>query len=405
MPTSPEAEELLADLYERAAVVDSLDGPQIEGWASGLFAVFGDVVSAEDFVDYCAAQGTTTGHVVCAAIGELADGVDPRLAERARAGAARTELTGVSEQFGQSILTGAWSVDAPFGSSIILGFDGPAIPPQAGAEAPPSAEAPDGDMVDNRHAILVEHRDGRVEDLQLAGPAQLLLDEVVASDGRVQVSELDVAEALDRIIAMWPGKRVSHELGPGFEVNQHFVRRRVYLGSGTALEKVTVESDEVDIRRGLSADEYADANRAALSTLQAALGTVQPDQQQVERPEGQAWMAVIRGDAAGVSPRERDALMWLEWADWLGVGIGLHRAGAGAEMNGGAFVDLVNRCPEVSSTIDKADRDYAEWAFEVALDLLADSEVGQAGKLTEAGLAALGPAMVAAWTNEESSRA
>ena len=152
--------------------------------------------------------------------------------------------------------------------------------------------------------------------------------------------------------------------------------------------------------RDRSDDEYVEANRAARSTLQAALGEVPEDSLQIATPEGQAWISAIRGDAAGVSPRERDALIWLEWADWLGVGIGLHRAGVGAPMNGSAFVDLVNRCPEVSSSIDKNDRDYAEWAFETALDLLADSGVVHAGVLTEAGMAALGPAMVEAWTTE-----
>ena len=51
----------------------------------------------------------------------------------------------------------------------------------------------------------------------------------------------------------------------------------------------------------------------------------------------------------------------------------------------------------MSSTIDKGDRDYAEWAFDVAIDLLIDEGVVADGVLTPAGHQALGPALVAAW--------
>jgi len=62
-------------------------------------------------------------------------------------------------------------------------------------------------------------------------------------------------------------------------------------------------------------------------------------------------------------------------------------------------VDHVNRCPEVSSSIDKADRDYAEWAFDVALDLLRDRGViTDDRRLTAEGHESLRHGLAAAWT-------
>ncbi|MEZ5165243.1 MAG: hypothetical protein R2695_01680 [Acidimicrobiales bacterium] len=45
--------------------------------------------------------------------------------------------------------------------------------------------------------------------------------------------------------------------------------------------------------------------------------------------------------------------------------IGLVRAGAGTSVAGATLVDLVNRCPEVTSTVPKQDRARIAWAFDV----------------------------------------
>lgn len=261
--------------------------------------------------------------------------------------------------------------------------------------------AGDEDADELAHSILVELNDsGAVEDLQLAGPARSLIEEAVSSDTRVGVETLETSLALALVADGWPPPVVEHELGPGFSANQAFVRRRVVAAGGALLHEVRVNATPVDVRRGLDDAEFAAANRSALSTLRAAVG-VEPesftDHDDAPTEIVQAWIGVIRGDGGELSARERDALLWLEWADWLGAGIGLIRAGAGSKVDGAAMVDHVNRCPEVSSTIDKRDRDYAEWAFEVALDLLRDAGAVDAGVLTPAGHAALLPAMRAAW--------
>lgn len=397
MQTTPEIQALLDELYDRSAIVEELDGPQIEAWVSGLFAVFDDEVTAGLFVGYCASKQTSVGALLCAAIAELANQIDEVAASAARDAAQPDLLPPTAAQIGSSELTGAWNVRAPFGRSIVLGFDNP-------IEISHSESGQDlaGDEVaaELQHSILVEiDDDGGLADLQLSGPAKVLLEEASASDDRVVVEDLEIADALDRIIAAWPSDASPGQgSGPGVASNQQLVRRRILVATDVVLPTIATEELVVDVRRGLSDEEYDDANRASRSTLQAAVG-ISADA--IERPineVGRTLVHLIRGDAGDLSPRERDALLWLEWADWLGVGIGLVRAGVGSPADGATFVDLVNRCPEVSSTIDKADRDYAEWAFEIAVDLWSDVGGVEGGLLTEVGHQALGPAMIAAWS-------
>ena len=404
MQTTPETAALLHELYERASIVTELDGPQVEAWVSGLFTVFDDQASPIAFVDVCVGEATEQGALLVAAVAELTDGLDPEAAEHARQQNQPDLLPGWASGIGTSVLNSAWSVTALFGRSIVLGFDNPDAAMVGDAQA---SDAQDSDVADEdgpedlRHSILVElDGRGRLVDLQLAGPPQSLLNEAAVADTRVAVTELDVSEALSAVIAAWPEAESSATtFGSGFDSNQQFLRRRVVVATGHALSAVQGAEARIDVRRGLNDDEYADANRAALSTMQAALGL--PDGTAGDAAALElvpAWVSLVHGDIPDVSPPERDALLWLEWADWLGAGIGLLRAGPGAEATGQALVDHVNRCPEVSSSIDKADRDYAEWAFDVALDLLQDrGAVSEDGHLTEAGYQSLWQGLVAAW--------
>ena len=145
----------------------------------------------------------------------------------------------------------------------------------------------------------------------------------------------------------------------------------------------------------MTAAEIDDANRAARSTLLAAVG--EPGSTAGPHP---AWVDVVCRSAPGLSPREREALLWLEWADWLGAGIGLVRTPELGPLDGEALVDLVNRCPEVSSTVHADDRDYAAWAFDVALDHLRDAGLVVDDELTSEGQSSLHPSLIAAWGGE-----
>ena len=121
------------------------------------------------------------------------------------------------------------------------------------------------------------------------------------------------------------------------------------------------------------------------------------------RQETDAATAVARlvapVEMAPLSSAERDAVRILESADWLGAVIGLVRAGAGTAVDGSTMVDLVNRCPEVTTTIPRSDRPRIEWAFDQvirswpALGILDDDH-----RLTAAGVVALPEALRLAWS-------
>lgn len=411
METTPETQALFAELFARCSVVQELDGPQIEAFVSGLMPVFDDgVATVLGFIDYCAAQEGSTAALICGALGELMRGEsnDGVVAAEAvvSAVAKGPGLASAQSQIGASELTGAWTVTAPFGRSVMLGFDNRAARESAAAavgsaqDDRDAGERPDEEVIDARHSILVElDGDGFLADLQLSGAAEMMADDAGSVDGRVVISPLDPEEALALVVQAWPAADVAVQShGPGVVANQYFVRHRVWQSTGTMLPMIALVEQTVDVQRGLDDGEFAEANRAALSTLQAALGDLSHMAAPGDTtPSGEAWIGVVRGDGGELSGRERDALLWLEWADWLGAGIGLARAGEAAAVSGSALVDYVNRCPEVSSVIDKADRDYAEWAFAVAIDVLEDAGAVAGGQLTAAGRAGLLPALVQAW--------
>ena len=410
MQTTPEYGSLLEELYERASIVVDLDGPQLEAWVSGLFPVFDTDISIGDFVTYCADARTGRGAVLIAAIAELSDGLDVATSDLARGSLDPELLPDWSATIGTSELTGAWTVTAPFGRSIVLGFNAASIieptmatgSEDATGEDAERVEEADDEITDLRHSILVElGDDGCLEDLQLAGAPMDLLEEAKTSGDRVRVVEIDADDALAAVVAAWPGEgSVVPELGPGSAANQQFVRRRMLVAADQLLAPLQVAELEIDVRRGLDDRGFADANRAALSTMQSAVGF--PDEDTTSNaPDAlvQSWVSVVTGVAGELAPRERDALLWLEWADWLGAGIGLLRAGSGTPADSSSLVEHVNRCPEVSSTISKADRDYAEWAFDVALDLLEDAGVvTEDHVLTEAGRQSLWVGLAKAWS-------
>ncbi len=93
------------------------------------------------------------------------------------------------------------------------------------------------------------------------------------------------------------------------------------------------------------------------------------------------------------------AILELEWADWLGAIIGLSRSTAGTDVDGTVLVQLINRCPEITTTIPKQDAARIGWAFEQTLYTWAVTGVlDDAGALTEAGRWLLPRAALAAWT-------
>jgi len=379
--TTQESETLLAELLERSEIVAELGGPQIEAWVSGLFPIFHGDVTAERFVSYCNESGSDHAGLLCAALATIADGDLAALAAEVARGIDVNDAA-TARQIGSSVASQAWKVEAPFGTSLVIGFD-----------TDDSAFDP---AIDTSHSILIELGDlGQIDDLQLAGAPQELLAEAAEEGDRVRVHAMPIEEVAIAIAGAWPHVALDEgSIGPGLLANQMFVRARLRDLLPEPLPVIEVAGHEVDVQRGMSDAEFADANRAALSTLQSAVGAP-PAESSVDYA---SWVGVVRGDGGVLSARERDGLLWLEWADWLGAGIGLLRAGVGSAVTGATLVDFVNRCPEVSSTVSAADRDYAEWAFEVAIDLLTDAGAVADGVLTQGGYDSLHGGLAAAWS-------
>jgi len=94
------------------------------------------------------------------------------------------------------------------------------------------------------------------------------------------------------------------------------------------------------------------------------------------------------------------ALSQLEWADWLGAILGAIRAGTGTEIDGDVLVSMVNRCPEITTSIPKRDAAQVAWAFEQTLfSWEATGALDDEGRLTDAGTWLLPQAALAAWSD------
>lgn len=372
---------LHAELFERSSTIVELDAGQIEAWVSGLFAAWDNDADALAFVQFCRQSGGPVGATLCTAIAELAD-------EPVRASAAEgatelaAELPTTADAIGAARPVQAWEVRAAFGNSLVVGF----------------AMGQDNDV---DHCALAElDADSVLSDLQMAGRPDELLSEDTLDGADVELVSVEVGDALARLANGWRAAvDTGVEPGPGILGNQRLLRRRL---ASTAAEAVPLfvpaPARSVAELRNMSAAEIADADAAARSTLDAA---VPPQSGGGGAATGadQAWIAVIQGSVTGLTPRERDGLLWLEWADWLGAGIGLLRAGRSAPITGETLVDHINACPEVSSTIPASDRDYAIWAFEIAIDHLEDRGLASDGQLTDRGIDSLRSSMVAAWTS------
>jgi hypothetical protein len=87
----------------------------------------------------------------------------------------------------------------------------------------------------------------------------------------------------------------------------------------------------------------------------------------------------------------------LEFADWLGAVLGLARAGAGTSVDPSLLVDHINRCPEVTTDIPKADRDRVAWAFAVVTEPWGALGLVEDGALTSLGGALLPAVLVHSW--------
>ena len=142
----------------------------------------------------------------------------------------------------------------------------------------------------------------------------------------------------------------------------------------------------------------ADTDDELAQWLAASVGPIDLDE-----PDADVVLAVL---AAAVAPASlmpltgdaRQAVLELEFADWLGAVLGVVRAGTGTHVDPDVLVDHVNRCPEVTSTIPKTDRARVAWAFAVAVEAWGPLGVVDPDNcLTDFGAAVLPAALVRAW--------
>ncbi len=248
-----------------------------------------------------------------------------------------------------------------------------------------------GAATDRAHSLLADvDADGVLRDLQ-AGPG---LDQLVEGfeDTAVTTTPLDPGEAASVVADAWrAAARTGAEPTPAQVANDALARARLAAAGHRNLPRHRA-LPPVEVARDAAADA------AALATLRSALPS--PDELTDEEADaaGAAAGLVRLQVAPPIDRAELEALVSLEWADWLGAVIGLVRAGAGTHVSPSGLVDHVNRCPEVTTEIPRRDRPWFESAFAVVLDHWREAGIVDAdNRLTPKGERALPASLRLAW--------
>ncbi len=367
------------EVLQQAVLLNDLATSQIEAWASGLAPLLATDDDVEAFALACQEAKTGEAAVLARALTTVAPA---SIAIRFSTAAENlVKVAAPLHKFGRSQLRSARSVTDRGGRSIVLGFGV-------------------GDEQD--HSLLIEiDADTGVADLRVAGdPAQIIeaIEHDESATSRIVTEELSIEAAIDEVQQAWR-YALDHPAPRSASVIANSWVASAWLATSTHGRLAALQSADTDTDplRGLTEEEFARANKAARATLKSAVPESELQNLRSNSAEN-AWLAVVTAAVPGLATEEFDALLFLEWADWLGAGLGLWRAGVGADVSGASMVGFVNRCPEVSTTVDKADREYVEWAFGIAIEILTDAEVvDELGRLTSSGHAALMPALWHAW--------
>ncbi len=283
--------------------------------------------------------------------------------------------------------------------------------------------APSGD----RHDVSVSIDGGHISGIAV-GPEGLAIAAVEAERDGVSVDELDPRRALE-LVREALGKPLG-QLSPAAEATLPLVVRRVGFSADELAEFAAVSSDRTLPERDVEDDQYS--AELVASALRVALAAEQPpavaealDQFTADVAAGDPDALTVF-DIAGLDPEEPvdldrfialigsylapaslsphtdpqfAALIELEPADWVGVILGMSRAAIGTDIDGDALVRFINKAPEITTTIPKADAPRLAWTFE---QMLYAWEV--TGVLTDVGAVSaaaswlLPRAAVAAWS-------
>lgn len=313
-------EPVFVEVLAAAGVLPELpDDSRRAAWASSVLGVWAeDPRSAEidrAFLEWLDLSTDARAASVLAAVSALVDARD-----------------------GDALATRAWVVAEGDGRSVGIGF-----------------QLADG----SEHSMLADLYGGELASVVVApGPEELFdgAEDVVAPEA------MPVGAAATEVVDGWASLAAGGAPIPdSVFVNGALARARL---------RHLVERDVGDFGRGretaatddpLDAGERAELNAWAISVLDGAgvgTGVVGPD----ELSDPLDPRRISTYPAA-----EQEAFRALEWADWLGVVLGLVRSPVGTVVEPTMLIDLVNRCPEVTSTIPKKDRSYFEWAWSMVV--------------------------------------
>jgi hypothetical protein len=386
--TEPQADADLVEVFDEVLaaageIMTLPDAARVEVWLSAVLAIWREpgfgvdpAVGDTAFGAYLAERSTEpAAAALTSALGAFAPSAG-------RAWTAPGEVPPWHEHVGTAVAVGAARIGAAgLGEALVLEFvhtDGHA------------------------HCLMADVDDAGLASLTF-GPA---LAELIAADedGRLRVSTASVAEIAAAIEAAWRRSLAAGRvMGDDYLMNHLLAERRLrsLLGEGTR-SLATVPADEWE--DPYPPEERAAANATAARTLRVALRLdPSPEAPSVALDGGAALVQALVDPAAlrGRPRSEREALRVLEWADWLGVAIGLARGGEGTAVDGHTLVDLVNRCPEVTSAIPKGERDYYEWAFGVVAAALTEGGLVVDGRAAPDAPAAVVSGVLAAWEQDQ----
>lgn len=411
--------KIVVQALDQALALRELDAPRAEAWASDLVALAIEAADPEDAADAVQAllgqldaAGGVAGSIAAASVRSLLAGSASSISSASSVGTAigTGEMPEWVDALGTSRCDGAWIFSNRRGESAVFRFV---------------------DSADATHVIAIDLIPNVPESVGevMVGPADIvgLADD---PDSEVEAAPVDPVELARRVSrAIGSTDRVRQTL----VINGYLVVSRLSRLAGNTIEIPAMTTDDVPEPPPSDPDDDV----YALDLLSRALQAGAPDPAggpgealasaaailrhaaDVDDPIAQ-WLAASRGpidldepdlqvvlaalaatsrpqSMAPLEPDAREAVAALEWADWLGVVIGLVREGTGASIEAAHMVDLINRCPEVASTIPRADRPRIEWALGICTELWETIGLADRGTLTELGVWVLPRVLVGAW--------
>jgi len=405
LPTSELLAEIVADALAQAEELIELDGVRAEVWASDLAALV--LETGPDGIDRLVAALSDAGGAPAAAalwaLDSVVDGVDI-------SGAALEPVPPWSAVLGTSECEGALLLKARRGESAAFRFVDSAddrhvlivdfVPPGMGDEAEKAGEVTVGpadllSVVDDEDAGIESRVVPPTELAERVAAGLIATDRPRASmvaNGRLLIARLSALGASMPPPPAWVADDVQ-ELPARDPDDDNYAREVLRRALGEPVPPALDELERAAERlRSAATDEHPLAQ-----WLAASVGPVDLDESDLAVVLAAIAACVAPASLEPLDTDSREAVLDLEWADWLGVVIGLVRDGIGASVDPEAMVDRINRCPEVASTVPKKDRPRVAWALAVCTADWPELGLVDDGQLTELGVAVLPVALERAW--------